>query len=107
LPEVLLARATGLRPLALTMRDGELPYHYKLDLACPSTKLAIEIDGETHRSSAVQTADLRKVKRLAGKGWTVLRFTNREVVVDTTKCAQTVASTISRLLRESTSQVSS
>ncbi|MGH8572339.1 MAG: DUF559 domain-containing protein, partial [Gammaproteobacteria bacterium] len=34
---------------------------------------------------------------LRGEGWTVLRFSNQEVMADTAACAQTAVSTTSRL----------
>lgn len=48
------------------------PNSYKIDLAHPSKKIAIEIDGSSHRGR--EAADARKTFFLRSQGWTVLRF---------------------------------
>jgi very-short-patch-repair endonuclease len=52
----------------------EYPNHYKLDFGNARLKIAVEIDGSSHNSSKVKTADARKDKRLAAIGWEVVRF---------------------------------
>lgn len=58
-----------------------LPSHYKLDLALDK-KLAVEIDGASHLSSAVKKADEKKDLFLRSCGWCVLRFQNARVLTD-------------------------
>lgn len=87
---------TGNPPWGKKHRKGT-PSHYKLDIAEPTLKIAIEVDGGSHLSLAVQAADARKEAFLRGAGWIVLRFTNQEVMGDLEACVQTVRSTISRL----------
>ena len=98
--ERLLAEATGLSPSTVPTGKGcraaGLPSHFKLDLADPTIKLAIEVDGNTHYGDR-KAADARKTAFSAGRGWTVLRFTNAQVREDLAGCAATVASTTSRL----------
>lgn len=52
---------------------------YKIDLAHPTLKIAIEVDGPSHNSLKVRAADLWKQTALEKSGWKVLRFKNEEV----------------------------
>ncbi len=96
-PPVRGGNGTGLSPCERLLAEATgLPSHFKLDLADPTIKLAIEVDGNTHYGDR-KAADARKTAFLAGRGWTVLRFTNAQVREDLAGCAATVASTTSRL----------
>ena len=53
---------------------------YILDFAAKSHRLIIEVDGETHAVGDRPARDARRDTWLKGKGWRVLRFTNREVL---------------------------
>lgn len=54
---------------------------YFLDVAFPDARLAIEIDGRAHHSSAVAFQnDRRRQNDLVAAGWTVLRFTWDDLV---------------------------
>ena len=58
-----------------------MPYGpWILDFPVLSRKLVIEVDGETHATAAGLAADARRTEWLATRGWTVIRFTNAEVV---------------------------
>ena len=59
-----------------------LPNCYKVDLASPEHRLAIEVDGKTHRLKKWQFLDARKTAVLNALGWSVLRFTNEAVMAD-------------------------
>ena len=72
-----------------------------MDLGIPEVRLAIEVDGKTHKSRKWRFLDRRKTAVLNFLGWTVLRFWNEEVDRDLERCVQMVTSTISRL-RETT-----
>jgi very-short-patch-repair endonuclease len=78
-----------------------LPIAYKVDLGIPEVKLAIEVDGASHKKKKWKFLDQRKTAVLNHLGWTVLRFWNAEIDQDLNRCVQTVMSTISRL-RETT-----
>jgi hypothetical protein len=65
-------------PTGSPRREG-IPTHYKLDLAHPVLQLAIEIDGNSHRSRLGKERDERKTTWLTANGWRVLRFRNEEV----------------------------
>src|SRR4030042_823020 len=53
-------------------KGSSRPHHYKIDFAHPSKKIAIEIDGSSHRGR--EESDMRKDKRLSDRGWIILRF---------------------------------
>lgn len=47
---------------------------FRLDLAYPAIRLAIEYDGELHRTQRRARRDLEREALLAADGWTVVRF---------------------------------
>ena len=55
---------------------------YVLDFAERRLKLAIEIDGPSHFMDGAADNDAARTAYLAAKGWTVIRFTNSDVVED-------------------------
>ena len=59
-----------------------LPACYKVDVADPTRKLAIEIDGATHETKKWKFLDKRKTEVLNALGWSVLRFSNQRVDSD-------------------------
>ena len=58
----------------------DVPNHYKIDLAMPDCRLAIEIDGMSHSALLAQERDAKKDHALTLLGWRVLRFTNDQVM---------------------------
>lgn len=58
------------------------PCCYKIDIGFPLEKLAVEVDGESHRSPKGRAVDALKEQRLRSFGWTTLRFWNREILCD-------------------------
>lgn len=90
-PQLLLSEALGWSTELVIptgqRRKGGLPSHYKVDVGNRDLKVAVEVDGSSHASLARQEQDRRKTQWLAGQGWTVLRFTNREVLADVEACA--------------------
>jgi len=78
--------------------DGKkIPHSYKVDLANPTLRLAIEADGGSHGMRERKEQDRKKEGVLGGLGWTVLRFTNLEILNDPTAVVVRVLSTISKL----------
>lgn len=77
-------------------KDHQLPGHYKLDMAHPTMRVYVEVDGKSHNTVKRREADARRTQRLASLGWFGLRFSNREAMEHTAECAQTVWSTTSR-----------
>jgi very-short-patch-repair endonuclease len=53
---------------------------YVVDFACHSARLIVEIDGDSHYTAAGIAHDGERSAFLAGEGYRVLRFTNREVM---------------------------
>jgi very-short-patch-repair endonuclease len=51
-----------------------------LDFCCPDHRLVIEVDGEIHNDQ--QERDQARTEQLQAHGYTVLRFTNEEVMSD-------------------------
>ena len=80
-----------------------MPYHYRLDMANPELKIAVEVDGRSHNWEKVKESDARKDAFLASLGWIVLRFSNTAVMDDLAGCVQMVTSTMLRLLETTTS----
>ncbi len=67
------------------------------DLSCPSLGLVIEIDGGYHQLPDQQLSDERRAAWLEEKGYTVLRFTNEEIIGDTTRVIEHIQRKIKEL----------
>ena len=83
-------------------RGTEYPTCYKVDIANPILRIAIDVDGRSHCPLKRQKQDQKKDNFLRGLGWTVLRFRNNQVMEDLAGCVQTVMSTILRLQKTTT-----
>ena len=66
--------------VGLTPKRLGYPTHYKLDLAHPIQKIAIEIDGGKHNTLRQQALDRKKDEKLRELGWRVLRLKNKQVL---------------------------
>jgi hypothetical protein len=66
----------------------EYPNHYKIDIANPSLKIAIEIDGASHQAIERKVQDRKKENKLKEMGWKVIRFKNNEVLNDPFNCLE-------------------
>lgn len=53
---------------------------YVVDFTCPSAKLIVEVDGRSHDGHF--DADMRRQADLESEGYTILRFSNDEVIDD-------------------------
>jgi very-short-patch-repair endonuclease len=56
---------------------------YVADFCCLKAKLIVEVDGNQHGYDANIARDQRRTAYLASQGYTVLRFSNREVMTET------------------------
>jgi very-short-patch-repair endonuclease len=83
-------------------RGSGYPTCYKLDMAQPEIRLAVEVDGGSHAALVRRAQDAKKTAFLQSLGWTVLRFTNAEVQTDLDRCVQEIASTTLRLTATTT-----
>ncbi|MDB9430567.1 endonuclease domain-containing protein [Microcystis aeruginosa CS-555/01A07] len=54
--------------------------HFIVDFYCPSLKLVIEIDGDTHFTDEGKAYDKERTARLKSYGLKVIRFTNSQVL---------------------------
>jgi very-short-patch-repair endonuclease len=94
----LLAEKTGMvtelpistKPIRHLMEN--LAKHYKADLADQTRKLVVELDGASHRSPNARAKDAKKEKALSLLGWSVLRFSNQDVMENTDSVVEAIAS---------------
>lgn len=92
-PEQVLSLATGLLPYVVTThmkRDSGYPTNYKIDLADVSRMLAVEIDGPSHGLLSRRAQDQKKEIFLKSLGWTLLRFSNKQVLDDLQGCVDQI-----------------
>lgn len=101
-PQLALAAALGW-PMEQAIRTGTsgregagYPSCYKVDIANPVLKVAIEVDGNSHNTEVGKARDAKKDAFLAGLGWRVLRFSNERVTEDLEGCVREVLSSISK-----------
>jgi very-short-patch-repair endonuclease len=64
---------------------------YIVDFYCPSACLVIEIDGSQHFEPEHQLADQQRDAYLAGLGLRVLRFDNRQVLLETDAVVEVIS----------------
>jgi very-short-patch-repair endonuclease len=55
---------------------------YIVDFACPQHRIIVEVDGSQHNDPDAQRYDMERTGLLENSGWTVLRFTNDDVLKD-------------------------
>ncbi|MGB8817580.1 MAG: endonuclease domain-containing protein [Rhizobiaceae bacterium] len=55
---------------------------YIVDFACPQMRIVVEVDGSQHNDPDALLYDLTRTAFLEKSGWTVLRFTNDDVLKD-------------------------
>lgn len=58
--------------------------YFVLDFCCLAIKLAVELDGDVHLKQ--QNRDRRRDAMLIGLGYSVVRFTNEQVLKDWDRC---------------------
>ncbi|MBH8576681.1 endonuclease domain-containing protein [Nostocaceae cyanobacterium CENA369] len=68
--------------------------HFIVDFYCPSLKLVIEIDGDSHFTDEGKAYDEARTQKLAGYGLSIVRFTNQQVLCD----FESVCESIQRLI---------
>lgn len=98
-PQVLLAKALGWPTevsIPIKMPGWGFPKAYKVDIGNEVLKIAVEVDGNSHRTLKGREKDRKKDFALGMLGWTVLRFWNHQVTDDLQGCVRTVLSTISK-----------
>ena len=71
-------------------------FGYIPDFVCLTYRLIIEIDGDYHLDGEQPEKDAERTKNLAEQGFTVLRFTNEEVLQDTDEVIDAIGDAIDR-----------
>jgi len=87
-------------PVPVTPRRAGLPTCFYLDLAHPEKRIAIEVDGGSHRMLIWKDRDARKEQHLRSIGWTVARFWNEDILkwkLSGMPMDGTISATLSRL----------
>jgi len=68
--------------------------NYIVDFYAPTVRLVIEVDGEQHLETAQARYDTRRSEYLAGIGLRVLRFEDREVLLELESVTQVIFRTV-------------
>ncbi len=94
-----LSLALGTRSICAGMIKTQFDLGpYRIDIAFPNVKMAIECDGRAYHSTPGQIAhDQRRDQYMAGLGWTVLRFTGSRIHRDLSGCLDDVTKAYERL----------
>ena len=71
--------------------------NYIADFMCKPLKLIIEVDGGTHFLESVKQNDKIRQQNLEQEGFTVIRFTNNEVLTDIGTVIEKILETIKKL----------
>ena len=71
---------------------------YIADFACLPLKLIIEVDGITHEHGEVANEDFIRQTKLEELGFTVIRFTDDEVLTQINRVRESILSTIEGLV---------
>ena len=88
-PEAKLRHALGnSRKLGVPFRFQHCIGTYIADFACIRAKIVVEIDGWSHTGRAI--ADAERQQWLESQGWTVLRYTNDDVLADASAIAEDI-----------------
>jgi len=74
---------------------------YIADLYCHKIKLVIEVDGNVHNITEVKEYDMSRETELKNYGYTVIRFTNDEVMKDVDSVLAEIKSTVEKLNKSS------
>lgn len=72
---------------------------YIVDFYCPAASLVIEVDGSQHYEASAQQYDREREQVLMDMGLLVLRFDNRQVLLETDSVMQRVFECVSSRLK--------
>lgn len=105
-PQALLARQLNwpTEVVIPTKRKSPWPTSYKVDIASPELRIAIEVDGRTHATKQGKLRDHKKDMVLTELGWTVLRYPNQQVLTHPQTVLKEIMSIILKQAQETTSQ---
>ena len=85
--------------LGLKFRCQHAVGNFILDFYCPAVKLAIEVDGKIHQHQ--QEYDRDRTEKLAEYGYSVLRFSNQEVLNELPQVLKKIEAEASKKLNSS------
>lgn len=100
IPQRLLAERLGWvmeYPIRTGSRAG-IPMCYKVDIAEPILKIAIEVDGHSHKGAKARQLDAKRDAILSGMGWRIIRVQNEQVM----KSLPAVIERVMELVKSST-----
>jgi very-short-patch-repair endonuclease len=76
-------------------------HSYVIDFYCPSLKLAVEIDGDSHFESDESIKyDKKRERFLVSVGTTIIRFTNQQVIENLEKVMDQIEEKVKELKNE-------
>ncbi|HBZ38322.1 MAG TPA: hypothetical protein DEO59_07500, partial [Balneola sp.] len=77
--------------------------NYIADFMCQELSLIIEVDGSSHDDLIVRMNDLNRQMRLENAGFTVIRFSNEDVLKNMDEVRRVISQVITKLGRGSSS----
>ena len=69
--------------------------HFIIDFYCPSLKLVIEVDGDSHFTAEGKKYDQERTQQLESYGLKVIRFTNQQVLQEFQSVCEAIEKSIS------------
>lgn len=76
----IIAAALGWETEYVVVTNRGQGHHYVLDIVELDLMIDVEIDGSSHLSHSVMEKDNERDEFLRSVGWTVLRYTNKQVI---------------------------
>jgi hypothetical protein len=80
------------------------PTTWVLDIANPVARVAVEVDGLTHRLTAQKAIDRRKEDSLMSRAWRVVRVSNEEVQANLEGCVEFITAVAARPAADQTAK---
>ncbi len=65
-----------------------------VDFACIATRTIVEVDGDQHGHDRALAYDAKRTRALEAAGWQVLRFSNRQVMLELDSVLETVLAAV-------------
>ena len=99
LSEVLLWKQLKNRTLGVEFHRQVPIDKYVVDFYCHELRLAVEIDGASHKDKQVAAKDLERQKKLESLGVRFLRFDDADVRFDIMRVVASIQATVDEWLR--------
>ena len=88
-----------LRNYQIKFTRQEVIDHYIADFYCPTVKLIVEIDGNSHYTEKAKKYDAERTVYLENHGMTVVRYSNGSVINSLDWVCDDIDRTVKRLLK--------